>query len=109
MFFENLLLATGNRGKYEEFRAILPESFVGSLLFAPEVGGLAVKETGGSYAMNAVLKAKAWAEASGLPSLADDSGLDISSLIIQSLLSTHFLLSEPTSCTLVFPPTTAPV
>ena len=72
MFFENLLLATGNRGKYEEFRAILPESFVGSLLFAPEVGGLAVEETGGSYAMNAVLKAKAWAEASGLLSLADD-------------------------------------
>lgn len=80
MFFESLLLATGNRGKYEEFRAILPESFVGSLLFAPEVGGLAVEETGGSYAMNAVLKAKAWAEASGLPSLADDSGLEVAAL-----------------------------
>ena len=80
MFFENLLLATGNRGKYEEFRAIQPETFVGSLLFAPEVGGLAVEETGGSYAMNAVLKAKAWAEASGLPSLADDSGLEVAAL-----------------------------
>ena len=80
MFFENLLLATGNRGKYEECRAILPKSFVGSLLFAPEIGGLAVEETSGSYAMNAVLKAKAWAEASGLPSLADDSGLEVAAL-----------------------------
>ena len=48
MFFEALLLATGNRGKYEEFRVILPESFVGRLLFAPEVGGLTVEETGDS-------------------------------------------------------------
>ena len=80
MFFEALILATGNRGKYEEFRAILPESFVGRLLFAPEVGGLTVEETGDSYAVNAVLKARAWAEASGLPSLADDSGLEVAAL-----------------------------
>ena len=79
MFFEALLLATGNRGKYEEFRAILPESFVGRLLFAP-VGVLAVEETGDSYAVNAVLKARAWAEASSLPSLADDSGLEVAAL-----------------------------
>ena len=66
MFFETLLLGTGNRGKYEEFRAILPGLFVGRLLFAPEVGALAVEETGDSYAVNAVLKARAWVEAFGV-------------------------------------------
>lgn len=80
MFFETLLLATGNRGKYEEFRAMLPDSFVGRLLFAPEVGALVVDETGDTYAVNAMLKARAWARASGLPSLADDSGLEVAAL-----------------------------
>ncbi|MDO4786610.1 MAG: RdgB/HAM1 family non-canonical purine NTP pyrophosphatase [Fretibacterium sp.] len=80
MFFETLLLATGNRGKYEEFRAMLSDSFVGRLLFAPEVGALVVDETGDTYAVNAMLKARAWARASGLPSLADDSGLEVAAL-----------------------------
>ncbi len=80
MFFDTLLLATGNRGKYEEFRAMLPGSLAGRLLFAPEVASLVVEETGDSYALNAVLKARAWAKASGLPSLADDSGLEVAAL-----------------------------
>ena len=80
MLFETLLLATGNRGKYEEFRAMLPLSLAERLLFAPEVGRLVVEETGDSYAVNAVLKARAWASASGLPSLADDSGLEVAAL-----------------------------
>lgn len=80
MFFETLLLATGNRGKYEEFRAMLPVSLAGRLLFAPEVGSLVVEETGDTYALNAVLKARAWSKASGLPSLADDSGLEVATL-----------------------------
>lgn len=80
MFFDTLLLATGNRGKYEEFRAMLPGSLAGRLLFAPEVASLVVEETGDSYALNAVLKARAWAQASGLPSLADDSGLEVAAL-----------------------------
>ena len=80
MLFETLLLATGNRGKYEEFRAMLPDSLAGRLLFAPEVGSLVVEETGDTYAVNAVLKARAWAEVSGLPSLADDSGLEVAAL-----------------------------
>ena len=80
MFFETLLLATGNRGKYGEFRAMLPGALAGRLLFAPEVGDLVVEETGDTYALNAVLKARAWAQASGLPSLADDSGLEVAAL-----------------------------
>lgn len=80
MFFETLLLATGNRGKYEEFRAMLPGALAERLLFAPEVGSLVVEETGDTYAVNAMLKARAWAQASGLPSLADDSGLEVAAL-----------------------------
>jgi XTP/dITP diphosphohydrolase len=85
VFFESLLLATGNRGKYEEFSALLPGETAGRLLFAADVafpGGALpdVEETGTTYASNAVLKALAWAGASGLPCLADDSGIEVEAL-----------------------------
>jgi XTP/dITP diphosphohydrolase len=92
LFFESLLLATGNRGKYEEFQKLLPPSVTGELLFAPDAlrrkGAQSVQspedfkleETGATYAMNAFLKARAWALASGLPSLGDDSGLEVEGL-----------------------------
>ena len=59
---------------------MLPRSFVGELVFAPEFGSLVVEETGETYAENALLKARAWAHVSGLPSLADDSGLEVDAL-----------------------------
>ncbi|MBQ9564159.1 MAG: RdgB/HAM1 family non-canonical purine NTP pyrophosphatase [Synergistaceae bacterium] len=77
---ERLVLATGNRGKYEEFSAMLPRSLAAELVFAPELGRLTVEETGETYADNARLKARAWAQASGLPCLADDSGLEAEAL-----------------------------
>ena len=80
MFFERLVLATGNRGKHQEFVELLPETLVGELLFAPRLAKLVVEETGETYAENALLKARAWAEASGLPCLADDSGLEVEAL-----------------------------
>jgi XTP/dITP diphosphohydrolase len=84
VFFESLLLATGNRWKYEEFLALLPNGVVGELLFAPDIvysDALPnVEETGTTYASNAVLKALAWAGASGLPCLADDSGIEVEAL-----------------------------
>ena len=80
MFFERLVLATGNRGKYREFAALLPASLVGELVFAPELSKITVEETGETYAENALLKARAWAAASGMPSLADDSGLEVAAL-----------------------------
>ncbi len=80
MLFDKLLLATCNRGKYEEFKSLLPESFSSRLLFAPDVAPLEVEETGETYIMNALLKASAWASASGLPALADDSGLEVEAL-----------------------------
>ena len=81
MFFDTLLLASGNRGKYGEFLELLPNSAVKKLLYAPDVAAdVHVEETGATYAMNAYLKARAWAEISGLPSLADDSGVEAEAL-----------------------------
>jgi XTP/dITP diphosphohydrolase len=85
VFFDSLLLATGNRGKYDEFLALLPNETAGKLLFAPDVafpGGSPpdVEEAGTTYASNAVLKAVAWAGATGLPCLADDSGIEVEAL-----------------------------
>ena len=78
--FERLLLATGNRGKYAEFKALLPLSLANGLVFAPEFGKMDVEEDGETYADNALIKARAWAAASGLPSLADDSGIEAEAL-----------------------------
>ena len=79
--FGTLLLATGNRHKYAEFLEILPDNAVEKLLYAPDLAaGVHVEETGATYAMNAYLKARAWAEASGFPSLADDSGVEVEAL-----------------------------
>ncbi|MDR1732122.1 MAG: RdgB/HAM1 family non-canonical purine NTP pyrophosphatase [Synergistaceae bacterium] len=80
MLFDRLLLASGNRHKYQEFLELLPKDLVKELVFAPKVAPLEVDETGTTYAMNAILKAQAWAEASGLPSLADDSGIELEAL-----------------------------
>ncbi len=75
-----LLLATNNRGKRREWRALLAGLPV-ELLLPTEVGlTLEVEEHGSTYAENALLKARAFAAASGLPSLADDSGLEVDAL-----------------------------
>ncbi|GHS90694.1 non-canonical purine NTP pyrophosphatase [Synergistales bacterium] len=78
--FDVLLLATTNRGKYREFADILTNRLTRELLFAPDASPLDVEENGATYASNAVLKAMAWAAASGLPALADDSGLEVEAL-----------------------------
>ncbi|MQY13957.1 dITP/XTP pyrophosphatase [Streptomyces sp. RB5] len=72
-----LVLATRNAHKLGELRAILTEAgldveLVGADAF-PEVPD--VPETGVTFAENALLKAHALARATGLPALADDSGL----------------------------------
>ena len=75
-----ILLATHNRGKRREWQALLRALPVDLLL--PEEVGLAieVEETGTTYAENALLKARTLCAASGLPALADDSGLEVDAL-----------------------------
>ena len=77
--FDKLIIATTNHGKFQEFREIIGD-FAREVVFAPEIAQLVVEETGKSYAENAMLKARAWAEKSGLPCLADDSGLEVNAL-----------------------------
>jgi len=75
-----LVLATHNRGKRREWQALLEELDL-TILLPEEVGvALPVEETGSTYLDNALLKARALAEASGLPALADDSGLEVDAL-----------------------------
>ncbi|KNB49376.1 RdgB/HAM1 family non-canonical purine NTP pyrophosphatase [Streptomyces caatingaensis] len=74
---KRLILATRNPGKVVELRRILTDAaldveLVGADAY-PEVPD--VKETGVTFAENALLKAHALARATGLPAVADDSGL----------------------------------
>lgn len=75
-----LLLATSNPGKLLEFRSLLAD--LPLELIAPADLGLTlqVEETGATYAENAALKARAFSAASGLPTLGDDSGLEVAVL-----------------------------
>lgn len=76
---DRLLVATHNRGKLEEIAALLAP-------YGVEVTGAAdhalpePEETETSFAGNARIKAHAAARATGLPALADDSGLEIDAL-----------------------------
>jgi len=75
-----LLLATNNAGKLEEMQVLLRSESV-ELLVPRDLGiRLDVAETGSSYLENATLKARAFAQASGLLALADDSGLEVDAL-----------------------------
>lgn len=76
-----VVLATGNAGKVRELRALLAEwgpIAVDSL--ADHRVATLPEERGETYLENAILKAQAVAGATGLPSLADDSGLEVDAL-----------------------------
>ncbi len=75
-----LLLGTNNPGKIRELQ-LLFQGLPWRLVTPEEVGVfLKVEETGSSYEENARLKAVAYARASRIVSLADDSGLEVSAL-----------------------------
>lgn len=76
--FERLVIASGNAGKVREFSVLLQP-------FARRVEGLPQgfampDETGATFAENARLKAQAVCDQTGLPALADDSGLCVDAL-----------------------------
>jgi len=75
-----LLIATNNPGKLQEYADLLEGLPVALTSPAQEGLSLAVDESGATFAENAILKARAYAEASGLPTLADDSGLEVDAL-----------------------------
>jgi len=74
-----LIVASHNPGKVREIAALLaPHAIV--VRGAAELGLDEPDETGSTFAENAILKARAAAQASGLPALADDSGLSVTAL-----------------------------
>jgi XTP/dITP diphosphohydrolase len=79
----SLLIATNNLGKQREFRRLLtqPPGLPGTVVTPQELGlDLDVPEPHHSYAENATAKALAFCCASGLPTLADDSGIEVAGL-----------------------------
>lgn len=72
-----LVIASGNRGKIAEFNGLLEGI---ELVSQGELGVCDIEETGSTFVENALLKARHAAQASGLPSLADDSGLCVDAL-----------------------------
>ena len=74
-----LVIATHNAGKLKEISALLAPYGV-ECLSAGSLGLPEPEETGTSFVENALLKARAAAQGSGIVSLADDSGLSVASL-----------------------------
>lgn len=75
----SLVIATHNAGKLKEITALLEPHGV-KCLSAGSLGLPEPAETGTTFVQNALLKARAAAEASGLAALADDSGLAVDAL-----------------------------
>jgi XTP/dITP diphosphohydrolase len=76
----SLLIATNNKGKVEELHQLLKDTGIQLVTPAGIHLNLDVHEDGSTYAENAARKATAFALASGLISLADDSGLEVDAL-----------------------------
>lgn len=73
-----LVLASHNTGKLKELQAMLGDGI--KVLSVAEFSTVEPEETGLSFVENAILKARHAARASGLPALADDSGLAVDAL-----------------------------
>lgn len=78
MKLETLIVATGNKHKLQEIQAIFKDVRVVSAREAGYFGD--PEETGATFEENAIIKARAAAEALNLPALADDSGLCVAAL-----------------------------
>jgi XTP/dITP diphosphohydrolase len=77
---KQLLIATGNKHKLDEFRMLLADLPV-ELVGLQDVGITdEIEETGTTFEANARLKADGYCRLSGLPTLADDSGLVVDAL-----------------------------
>jgi XTP/dITP diphosphohydrolase len=77
---QKLLVATTNQGKLAEYAAIFAGLPLELRTLRDEGIADDVEETGATFAENAILKAEYYAARSGLPVLADDSGLEVAAL-----------------------------
>jgi XTP/dITP diphosphohydrolase len=76
------VLASGNRGKIHELAALFAEAGLAGFELVPQadLGVAPAAETGATFVENALLKARHAAASTGLPALADDSGLAVAAL-----------------------------
>lgn len=74
----NIVIASNNQHKVQEIAQILPATYTLSPQSEFNIGSVA--ETGLTFVENAILKARHACEQSGLPALADDSGLEVDAL-----------------------------
>lgn len=79
MKIETLVLATHNKGKKKEFDTLL-SGLVGEVKSAGDLGLIEPPETGTTFLENATMKAVTAMKATGLPALADDSGMCVNAL-----------------------------
>lgn len=75
---QKVVLASGNAGKIRELQSRLGDSF--ELISQKKLGVVAPPEDGLTFVENALIKARAASEQTGLPSIADDSGLSVDAL-----------------------------
>jgi XTP/dITP diphosphohydrolase len=73
-----IVFASANPGKVREIKAMLGDDV--ELVLQGELGIESVEETGTTFTDNALLKARHASAASGLPALADDSGIEVDAL-----------------------------
>ena len=87
---KTLVLATSNRGKLAEIQPLLADSGM-RLVTQRELGVVDAIEDGLSFVENALIKARHACNMTGLPALADDSGLVIDALGgAPGLISAHY-------------------
>ncbi len=72
-----LLVATRNQGKVEEFTDLLGDFTINWLSLDDIACDLDVEESGGTFEENAIIKALAYAKETGMLTIADDSGLEV--------------------------------
>ena len=77
---QQLLIATHNLGKLREYRDLLADLSLDVVNLDEADINFDVEETGTTFAENAILKARTYAEAAGLWTWADDSGLEVDAL-----------------------------
>jgi len=77
---EKLVLASGNQGKLREFSQLFANKSI-QVIPQNEFETIEAEETGLSFVENAILKARNACKFSGLPALADDSGLEVDALL----------------------------
>lgn len=76
---EKIVLASGNSGKLREIQAVLDQQRF-ELVKQSEFNVSGVAETGTTFVENAIIKARHAAQQTGLPALADDSGIEVDAL-----------------------------